>query len=254
MTRQVASVVVHERQVDAAFEQHCLSHCSNIEHYIPTMLAVHNLVHLTSCARGSTYVDWSVKNEEGRPRTFYAEEVNQGMMQYARTVNCEPPGDLWATVYSAQRGLVDVDLLQEGVCEAAATAPEYAPLEVSCALFVRKVDKNASAVAATLMEELKDEMAYRVDGVNPPPSRGGGKGQVTKNSSDQTNKTATATEAKSTSQPNKQEQGAQAQYKEHAAETASAESQQPAPSAQDMAAAAAAAAVASSADDEQIPQ
>lgn len=224
MTRAVASVVVHERQVDAAFEQHCLNHCSNIEHYIPTMLAVHNLVHLTSCARGSTYVDWTVKNSEGRPRTFFTHEVNQGMLQYARSFECG--GDLWAHVEHAQRGLVDVDLLGAPVCDAAVGAPAYTAMDVGCALFVRKIHKNASEVATTLVKGMGEEGVYRVEAIDPP--RGGA--------------------------------GAQENKEEHKdAPTDSHDEQQQqqktaTPSAEDVAAAAAAAAVAAAADDSQIPR
>ncbi len=76
--------------------------------------------------------------------------------------------DFWAPVHSAQRGLVDVNLLQEGpVCNVAATAPEYAVLDVACSLFVRKIDKDASDLVTTLVTGLEEEAAYSVEAAYP---------------------------------------------------------------------------------------
>lgn len=160
MTRAVASVVLHERKVDAAFEAHCQDHCSNIEHYIPTMLAVHDLVHLTSCSRGTTYVDWSVKNDEGRPKTFAAEELSTGLLQHARVSPCD--AEPWAAVDSALRGMVPVGLVGSGTCLAAKEAPEYAALEPQCPLFIRKVAGGAAATGAELVAGMVEEAPYRV--------------------------------------------------------------------------------------------
>lgn len=167
MTRPVASMVLHERQVDAAFEAHCQDHCSNIEHYIPTMLAVHNLVHLTSCSRGTTYVDWSVKNEEGRPRTFAAEELSAGLLQFARVQTCD--AEPWAATRSALRGMAPVGVLGTAACAAAAEAPEYAALEPQCSLFVRKVAAEAAEAAVALVAGLTEEAPYRVAPENTTP-------------------------------------------------------------------------------------
>lgn len=168
MTRAVASVVLHERQVDAAFEEHCQEHCSNIEHYIPTMLAVHNLVHLTSCSRGTTYVDWSVKNQEGRPRTFSAQELTTGLLQFARVQTCEAAP--WAAAESALQAMVPIQLVGADACAAVAAVPEYKALEPQCALFVRKVAAEAAETAAALVAGLVEEAPYRAKPDNPKRS------------------------------------------------------------------------------------
>lgn len=162
MTRQVAEVVVHEREVDEKFLKHCTTSCSNIEHYIPTMLATHNLTHLTSCSRGTTYVDWTKFDSHGHPHTFKSGEINMDTYRKARKAN-SCTSDRWAAKVSAETSMVPFDLLQKNYCSAVvepAVATGYQPMGVHCNMFIRKVAAEAAEAVLREQKTLGERAGY----------------------------------------------------------------------------------------------
>lgn len=162
MTRAVAEVVIHEQEVDHKFMQHCNEDCSNIEHYIPTMLATYALSNLTSCSRGTTYVDWLTDlNKEGHPRTFYAADVTTELMCTARRDNCR--SDRWAARLSAEKSFFTIGTLQQpDYCHALeeALVAGYEALEVTCPTFIRKVAADAAPAVLEQLEKFDQQEAY----------------------------------------------------------------------------------------------
>lgn len=173
LTRQVADVVVHEGAMDNAYEREC-GPCNSDEHYVPVLLALHNLSDWTSCVESTTYQDWTQFSftvprlltvllhahicQQGSPRNFTPSELNATFIQHARTVHC--PVDHWQAVADAQAALVSLhDVVRTGGVLFSATGHHRARLRPECYLFLRKVVlvKNAEDPVHALQLSLATE-------------------------------------------------------------------------------------------------
>ncbi len=166
-TRSHAELIGNEVEINHAFRGLCHPHinlklqrfvsCSDNEHYPPVVLAAHDVGNETTCwPGGTTYVDWSEPDKEGRPRSFDAQDVTLELFQRARrsqcdfsqcTPSCATEEQVEAAIHSAAHGFVHASSMHE-CCH---SLSPYMPLSDRCPLFMRKFKWRAEA---ELMEVL----------------------------------------------------------------------------------------------------
>lgn len=156
-TRKHAQIIVDDTEVNDAFEKFCFPYhdhvrrrnvsCSSNEHYTAIVLAVAGLAHETTCyGGGTTHVDWSKMNNEGRPRSFRKREIRDRLILHARSRQCTMD-EIDAALHAASRRFVPVAALPVSGMFPRLAAPDYPAINANCSIFIRKFPAETAAVA-----------------------------------------------------------------------------------------------------------
>lgn len=128
--------------------------CSSNEHYTAIVLAIHGLAHETTCNHfGTTHVDWTAMNTEGRPRSFKKKEIRDRLIHSARNNLCTYDETQRALDTTSKRFIAASALPVSSLLPPRLSYPEYALLNHNCSIFIRKFPLETAAIVREVLRK-----------------------------------------------------------------------------------------------------
>jgi hypothetical protein len=168
LQRKHAEIIVNDVEIEESFKNHCrlaadpdlngrIRDCISDEHYIPTLMAVHELEDEMDCGSwGISALDWSKGG--AHPKSFNDPQEITPQLIYSLRGGPEKAREAEKAQITAQKQFWPCERVpkKRGECREVPKPPKFEPISGGPMLLARKFPAETAAAVASLMKQCSD--------------------------------------------------------------------------------------------------